>query len=383
MIFTRRIKLSGLSAALIILLFSYPVFAVSDADAFKEIKKLFNAGKKEELISSSNKFFKDFPKSNLTADVRFILAENESDPKKAIDQYRLIIDKYAYFKMRDTALERICGILYLESRWGELEHESGKAARIFTKSLYYNSFRIYRVKALIHLERFDDAKKTCMTIIKTDHDYESLGSTLLLLTHINKNIYGYSKSYLESLNEIITGFDKSGSITTALYLLGLYYEKKEAYDKAFSAYSDIVLKFPNSPEAGLSKTRIESLKRFNPSRTAYLPDKESLKKAEAIDIEPETDAPEEKINENNIDYAISLGPFDNIKSAREIKDLINKDFEPVEIAEIRTGFSVYAGRFSTVDSAIRTKIRLAEEFGINGRVVKIVRDSKRLYIYEE
>ncbi len=319
-----------------------------------------------------------------------ILADNEADPQKAIEQFRTLVNKYAYFKKRDYAQYKICEILYLQSKWSDLKNDSQKGIELFEKSEYLVKFKFFLAKALIHLEQFNAAKKVCIDITKSDHSYNNLSDALMLLSYINRNMYGISRSYLYSLSEIISGFKDSGNMPAALYLLGRYYQSKNDYNKAYSAYSDVVAEFPKSPEAGFSKKELSAIAQYNPSKTGYLPDKEAIKKSDNIDIQPEIDiddTEENALNNTNaksdIQYSISLGPFDNIKSAREIKNLISKDFQPVEIAEVKNGFFIYAGRFSGIDSALKTKIRLAEEFGINGSIVKIIKDAKKIYIYEE
>jgi tetratricopeptide (TPR) repeat protein len=276
--------------------------------------------------------------------------------------------------------------LYLQSKWKELKTDSQRGIELFDKSDYLVKFKFFLAKALIQLEQFDAAKKVCIDITKTDHSYNNLSDALILLSYINRNMFGISRSYLYSLSEIISGFKDSGNMPAALYLLGKYYQAKGDFNKAYSAYSDVVAHFPKSPEAEFSKKELSDIAQHNPSRTGYIPDKDAIRKTDNIDIQPEIDTEDEADKENaksDIQYSISLGPFDNIKSARDIKNLINKDFQPVEIAEVRNGFYIYAGRFAGIDQALKIKIRLAEEFGINGAIVKILKDAKKIYIYEE
>lgn len=364
----------------------YSFAATSEEDYLKIIKSLAETGKREELVKAGKDFFKEYPNSNLIADVRFILAENEPDPVKAIEQYKIIVNKYKYFKKNYSAQYKICEILYLQSKWKELKEESERGLNLYPDSELYIKFQFFLAKAYIHLEEYEKAKKVCLDIIKRDHAYNNLSDSLILLSYLNRNMYGLSRSYLYSLNEIITGFDKSNNMPAALYLLGRYYELKAEYNKAFSAYSDVIAKFPRSPEAEFSKNQIDSIAQYNPSITDYLPDKEAIKKTDKIDIEPEADIEdnnEDKKSKNKFLYSVSLGSFTSINNAREIKNLISKDFKPIKIAKIRNGFAIYAGSFSTIDSAIRTKVRLAEEFGINGNIVKIFKDTNKLFIYEE
>ncbi|MBN2402925.1 MAG: hypothetical protein JXN64_11055 [Spirochaetes bacterium] len=360
-----------------------------DEESYTEIKRLFESDRKEQLVNASKQFLRKYPKSNLVADVRFIMAESEADPQKAVAQFKILVDKYAYFKKRDLSQYRICEILYLQSKWSDLKQEAEKGIRLFKNSGYLTKFKFYLAKALIHLEQFEAAKKVCIDITRTDHGYNNLSEALILLSYINRSMYGISRSYLYSLSEIIAGFRNSENMPAALYLLGRYYRSKGDYDKAYSAYSDVAAKYPRSPEAEFSRKELSAIAQHNPSKTAYIPDKETIKKTDSIDIQPETDmegmegSGENNYSEKAIQYSISLGPFDTIQNARNIKKLIDKDFNPVEIAEVRSGFYIYAGRYSGIDPAFKTKVRLAEEFGINGSIVKIIKDGNKIYVYEE
>ncbi len=360
--------------------------APSEQDSFKKINDLVKEGKGKEIDEASKQFLKDFPKSGLVADVRLIMADNQDDPHKAVGQYRVLVDKYKYFNKRAYSQYKICEILYLQSKWNELSTEAEKGAGLFIDSEYTVKFKFFLVKALIHLERYEDAKKVCVNITVIDHSYNNLSDALLLLSYINRNMYGISRSYLYSLSEIISGFGKSGNMPAALYLLGRYYHSRREYNKAYSAYSDVVKDFPKSPEAGFSGKELLAIEQYKPSRTDYIPDRNTIRKTDNIGIEPEIDIDEtedSRETKGDIKYSISLGPFEKIQNAREIRDLIDRDFQPVEIAEVKNKFFIYTGRFAGIDSALKTRIRLAEEFGINGSIVRIIKDAKKIYIYEE
>jgi tetratricopeptide (TPR) repeat protein len=358
--------------------------ALSEKEYLAEITELAAKEENDELQKKAGEFFKNYPGSNLIADVRLILADKETDPEKAAEQYKILVDKYRYFKERSLAQYRICEIYYLMSKWQTLEHESIKGIRLFNDSEYSTEFRFFLAKTYIHLERYDKAKEICIEITERDHNYRALSGALILLAYINRNIYGLSRSYLHSLSELISGFRDSENMPAALFLLGRYYQAKHEYNKAFSAYSDVIRDFPGSPEAAFSRQQLDTIMKFNPVKTAYLPDKASIRKTDQIDIQPEVDIDPftESVTDETL-YSISLGPFFSISNARKIEKLIKDDFQPVEIAQTRTGYMIYSGRFRTIDSAVSMKIRLAEEYGMNGTIVKMIKDVKRLYIYEE
>lgn len=367
---------------LVLVLLSLNTFAsAAPEDNFAQIKTLAgNSAKKDELTKAASEFYKKYPNHNLVADVRLILADNEKSPQKAIEQYKILVTKYRYFKQRDYAQYRICEIYYLLSKWSELCSEAKNGISLFDKSAYFTHFQLMLAKAYIYLDSFEEAKNICIKITETNHDPEILSETLLLIAHINRNISGSSREYLYSLNELITGFQNSGRVHTAVYLLGRFYEDKKDYDKAFSAYTDVIKRFPDSPEATFAKGRIADIEGYNPVLTDYIPRNEAISRTENIDIKPEIDITEK---ESDIIYSISLGPFENKLQVIEIKNLIKDEFSPVKIINVKDKFILYVGRTMNADAAISTKIRLAEEFGINGNVVKMVKDSEKLYIYEE
>lgn len=359
------------------------VSADSETDSFNSIKSLARGGETPELSSAVKKFYKEYPDSDYVADIRLILADMEKIPAEAVNQYRIIVDKYRYFKARDYAQLRICEILNLLSKWSDMRQESIKGEQNFRESSLLISFRFLHAQAAVKLERFDEAREICLDIAGHDHSRENLSKALLLLSHINRKTSGLSRSYLYSLNEIITGFGDSPALPAAIFLMGRFYESRNDYDKAYSAYIDVKTRFPKSPEAGYSEARLSDIAVHNPSKTRYLPPAETIENIDKIDIQPEIDIDENEDTAGKIIYSISLGPFETEKHALDIKKLISRDFSPLKIVSINGGFIMYVGRETDLDAAASTKVRLAEEFGINGNLVKMIKDSERLFIHEE
>ncbi|MDY6934474.1 MAG: hypothetical protein SVZ03_09665 [Spirochaetota bacterium] len=359
----------------------HPLFAITEKGYLYRIEALARSGSVDDLTALSKKFFKQFPKSKYIPDVRFILAQNERETDKAIRQYRIIVDKYRFYLKRDYAQHKLCQILYLLSRWSDLRDESLKGIGLFKKSRYLTEFQLLLVKAYLQLEMYEEAEKASLAIMQQDHSYENLAESLLLLSYTQKKIYGFSRRYIQKLSEIITGFSASPKAPTAIYLLGRYYEAKEDYNRAYSAYMDVLNKYSKSPESFFTKRRLDSIHRHNPSMTDYAPDNDSIKAIDNLDIEPDLKYSDQN-DEDGVLYAICLGRFNNLKDAREIKALINRDFAPISIIKAKNSFFIYASRLRDRESAIFTKIRLAEEFGLNGKIVRILRDEKRQYIYE-
>ena len=366
----------------IVLFYSLPsLSSTKEDDYLHKIKALAISGKIRELKKSSKNFFKRFPKSRFIPTVRLILAENEPNPVDAIKQYRILVDKYSFYKRRDYAQYKICEVFYLQSRWSNLRVEAHKGTTLFKKSSYITKFKLFLAKANIFLERYDDAKKNCFDIIKSDHKYENLSESLLLLSYLNRITYGLSRRYLNNLRELVTGFKGSGVEPIAIYLLGKYYEGRGHYNKAYSAYIDLIDRFTKSQVSIYARRRIESLRRYKPSKTNYIPDHEDIGRDDEIDIHPEMDISGEAYEEVNYDYSISISFFDDLKKAKKIKNLIKKDFDPIDIVKVGNKYIIYVGRLKNSDRALFTKIRLAEEFALNGQIVRIIKEKKRIYIY--
>ncbi len=358
--------------------------STKERDYISKIKSLAGTGKTAELNEVSKKFFKQYPKSNYIADIRLILSENERNPKDAIKQYRILVDKYRFFKKRDYAQYKLCGILYLLSQWKSLKDESKRGIKLFKRSRYFTKFRIFFAKACIQLEMFEDARDICKKITRQDNDPENISEALLLLSFVNKKISGFSRGYLYYLNELLRDFQRSKKMPTAIYMLGNYYESRRDFDRAYSAYIDISRRFPQSPESIFARRRLAGIERYMPRKVDYIPDRRLIKKSDNIDIKPEIDTNGSARDDAQIAYSVSLGPFSDINRAEKIRDLIKEDFNPIKIVETRRKkFVIYVGRLSDSDIAISMKIRLAEEFGMNGNIVRIIKDKKRLYIYED
>ncbi len=378
----RKVILSTFVFAACILPFTRPAPA-SESSGYTRIIKLFKTGKKAELREEARGFFRKHPESKNIPDIRLMLAEIEENPEKAGALYRVLLEKYRYYPRRDYAHLRICEILYLRSRWEEVVTESREAEKLFPKSAHLTELRLLRAASLMHLNRYEEARDTCLETVRTDHNYHNLAAANLMLAHIENLITGNSRTYLGRLNELIMGFEKSESAPTALYLLGKYYEQKGEYNRAYSAFADVMKKYPRSPEASFSGRRIESLKQHNPTRTTYLPDREYINRLDSIDIKPEIKIGEGTPENNGAVYSVSLGPFENRRHALAVGKLIEKDFSPLELIQVAGAYRLFVGRAADQERALTIKVRLAEEFGINGSIVRVTGDREKIFIYGE
>ncbi len=352
----------------------------SEKEYLARIGSLAEKGEADKLRALAAEFYRAYPKSDAVADVRLYVADAEEAPEDAIRQYRILLDKYRYYKKRDYAALRICETLYLCARWEELAAESAKSAESFPKSEHLRRYLLYRAKALIHLERYEEARAACRRATEIDRDYDELAAMLLVLAYVERKTTGYSRAYLYSLREIVTGFPKAPTAPGALYLLGRFYENRADYGRAYSAYADLMKRYPRAVESGFAVGRMEEVKAHKPTPLPYLPEETAISGAEALDIRPEMD-PGQIDDDPDVAYAVALGPFNSKAEADRVRKIVSGEFAPIQAVSVAGRHMVYVGRTRETDSAVSLKIRLAEEFAINGNIVRIRRDENRRYIY--
>jgi tetratricopeptide (TPR) repeat protein len=348
-----------------------------DLELYNKIKN--SRDKKETAEKFSSQFFKSFPESVYVPDVKMILADIETSPSSAVKKYKAVIDNYKYYNKKDIAYLKISEILHIQSRWDELLKTSAEAMKKFPQSGFAGNFRVFSVLSLLNLGRFDEADRECRILNNENHGYEELSSSLIIMSYIIKNETGHSKEYFLLLSELAAGFSSSTNHPAILYLLADFYESKKNYNKAFSAYSDITGLYPKSPEASMASDKIKKIQKFNPKKTSYLPDNNYTDDSGLIDIKPEIDI---ENTEMETYYSVSVGIFSGKNEALEIKKITDKIGESVTV-KVKKGFIIYIGKYSTQDEVITAKIRLAEEYGINGNIVRVSSGKDKRYIYGE
>ena len=360
---------------------AFPADAATEKSLFSDITSAYRKKDLERAHSLVQKFYKLYPRSDYVADIRLMAADHESDPDEAIDQYKKIIRYYRYFPMRDYAQYRICSILYLLSRWGELTEESAYALKTFPESRYTGEFQIFLIKSYIVMNRYDEGEEACSSALDSNHVYDTLARTLLLRSSITRHTWGYSRQYIKSLSELVHGYKNTDIYPTILLLLGNFYENKKMIDHAYSTYYHINRTYPRSPEAGYSQSKLARMEKMDPEKVNFIPDKSLIEGSDVIDIHPERDMTDSRDTVPSEFYTVSLGPFYNLKRAEQIQALLKKDLSMVQIARKKNMYMIYAGKFSSPDSAITMKIRLAEELGMNGTVAQMIYRNNRFYIY--
>jgi len=352
---------------------------MTEQQCLDAIRKLAKENDRVAVNRRAAEFLKNFPESSLVPDVRLILADVETSPDESIAKYRIVATKYKYYSKRDYARFRICETEYLQSRWQDLVADAREGLKL-DPCAYADRFRFFLIIGLIHREEFDAAEKECRRLIDGNHDYQSMARSLLILSHIYRSTSGLSREYINAIRETALGYGDADAYPAALFLLGEFYEQKSMYDESYSAYTDLTLRYPGSPEAVEAAKRAKALMKHNPRRVFYLPGKKIVDNTESIAITPETDVPDK--NGSSSYYSISVGPFSSVKNANRIKSLL-KEFEFIKTVRLKKGYSLYVGKSPDEESAMKLKVRLAEEYGINGNLVRISGNGQRSYIYGE
>jgi len=306
-------------------------------------------------------------------------ADIESDVELAEKKYRTVVKFYRYFKDRDYALLKICEILDLKSDWKKLHGESVQGIKIFSQSRYITDFRFMYITSSMMLNRLGYARNECMRIAKSTHDPALLSRAIYYLAEINRKKRGNSRAYIRDLAQLAVGFKNSDLYPSIVFKLAEFYRHAGSINMAYSAYRDIAQRFPEAPESEMAIERMDSLKVKKPEIVNYIPGKKYIESTSTIDIQPER---YEQENRKDIYYAISVGPFSKEKKAADIKKLL-KNYPEIEMVRTNFGFTIYLGRFSNTDRALAMRIRLAEEFGINGQIVRISENRNRSYIYKD
>lgn len=365
-----------ISAAILLAQAAYTAGAVQDS-AFRELNEIFKTGDEGSFEKHAFSFLKSYPESSYVPEVRMMLAEIESDTELAVERYRSVVKNFPSYEHRDLALFKLCQILDLRSKWKELRDESAQGIRLFNSTVYGVEFRLMHINSLIMLEDYEKARSETLAITEKTHDFEILSRSIFLLSEIDKRTSGNSKSYIYSLRELAQGFSKSELYPSTLYRLGEFYEQKKDADRAYSVYSDIIKLYPDSPESEIAITKIDKLKKFNPKKVEYIPDMNTVNSSDKLDISPEYDAADA---EEEIYYSVSVGPFTKKTDADSMSRLL-KNYPAKRNVKTGAGYYIYIGKFTDSDRAFQNRIRLAEEYGINGNIVRFSEQGSRSYIY--
>jgi len=347
---------------------------------FNKIKYYSKIKNYKRLKYYSNKFFQKYPKSKFIPDIKYLIAKSYRNPKIVIKKLESIIKNYKYYKKNPKIQLELIEIYKLFSKWNMVIRKSKDGIWKYKKSRYRAQYMLNLTRAYIEQNKLQEAKKLISIMLKKFHNYEILANTLLLKTFINLKTNGYGRGYIYTTRELARGFKNSKIYPSTLMMLGNFYFENQDWNRSYSAYYDLMKKFSNSPEAKKITQRLIRLKKHNPKKMAYIPEEKLIKKTDIIKIKPEIKIETNK--ELKIYFSLSVGPIKENRLFKSIHKIIKK-FSKTFIAKTKKGYTIYCGHFKKLQDAINLKIRLAEEEGINAKVVKIKNGKQRQFIYGE
>lgn len=345
----------------------------------RAIKSAAGAGNREEASRQCTRFIKQYPASPRLSELLAVCGDQERNMAAALNHYRTLVRSYPRSAQRAYAQLRICEIHFLNASWRNLQTEADRGLSLFDGREQADAFRFYQALATLQAGSLERAETNSQRIIEARHDPAVITRALLLLAGVHKKNAGFSRTYLTTLRDIVLGFPNSAISPTALYLMAEFYERRGDTDRAWSAYGDLIARYPRSPEAALARPHHQELSARNPSRVAYLPTKEIIDSTDTIDIQP--DRPDDGGTPGAF-YAVSVGPVRSAARLAEIRRLIGPLGASSTVKTI-DGYTLLVGREPDADTALALRIRLAEEYGINGTIVRITVDGNRTYLYGE
>ena len=348
------------SAAALILAASLSPAALAgtESEDWRALRDASATKSRDEASSLARSFIKNHPQSDHIADARMLLADNETDPARALPRYDALAEKFRNFSRKDEARLSLCRILFLQSRFAECAEEAQKGSESRSAKELREEFVLLRAKALCAQQRYDEASDT----LKGSGAAEAKNIRAEIATR-----NGDSGAWAELV--------KGDYPETALFCLAREYEADGMKDEAFSAYSDLIKKYPHSLEA-LSSVKPKAALAKRGAKYKAVP---AAKRQKLERLRPEREITE--TDSSSEEYSVLVGPFYNLKEAGKIKKEMTAEFGRAVIVKREKEFVIYVGRAPAQEDAVSMKIRLAEEFGFNGAIVNIREEDNREYFY--
>jgi TolA-binding protein len=331
--------------------------ATPESDDFRALQKTALHASAAEASAAARAFIKEHPASSHVADARLIIAEREPNPDKALSRYESILKNYRYFSGRDEARLSLCRILLLTSRFSDCAEEAGNGAKSAESSAHKKEFTLFEARALYAAQRYNEVIRL---LSGTDSD-----DAKILLADAQSKTDDPSLDWAALVREDYP--------ETALYCLAKEYEADGMKHEAFSAYSDLIKKYPRSIEALYAAKPKARLAKAG----AKYKSEPVQKKQKLVRLVPER---AEISGTDDNEYAVLIGPFFNLKQAGAIKKEMTSEFARAVIVKKEREFVIYVGR-ADKENAVSMKIRLAEEFGFNGTIVNIREEDNSEYFY--
>lgn len=366
----------------LMLLLAAPLVASSEHNDYIKIIESAYSDDYGRISWLCRSFYSKYPKSRLIPEIRIIESRTLRDSNAMIKSLKDIIKKYPTFKDNDQCQLKICEILYLSARWSELDREATIAISVYGKrNRFYPFFIHYRSKAAFYTHNYEAGIGFADNAFEADKNFVFYPELRLQNIFSEQKIHYDGDRYVSQLLESYYELEGSGTEVSSLYLLARNSELKNQHSLAYSIYTDLIKRYPRSPEALMAANRISIMKDFKPRYIKNPLAKLDKQKPNIIDqLSPDT--PVEKAKFKSY-YALSIGPFYNLQEAEKLMKQLKRDFDSVFIIRGYNTFSIYVGQSESSENAMHYKIRLAEEFGINGDIVYIASEENLRFIHKE
>jgi hypothetical protein len=345
----------------IIITFASPLFA-GERELYQHIHDQTSMNN-PDILKECKLFLKRYPQSHYAVEIHIRAALSESSPAAALSHYETVMTRFKQTPLINDVRLSACDLYFLSSKYDKCSKLALSALK--TRIDHEELFIHYLVRSYILMQDFDAASEAL-------NQYGSLlgRDERLVLSQCIASKTG---------NSLPTDSAKKQIGPTELMIIARDFELRRMINQAYSAYRDLSTRYPRSPEAMASKGNLATLEKGSPHYTAkYRNDIPRDKVMPAL-------TPEHPITESGSDlrYSVLIGPIPNLKDAKSLKKEMTDEFDAVVIVRGDRGFFIYAGDEPSADRAMDLRIRLAEEFGLNGKIVQRKEESGREYIYGE
>ncbi len=251
-----------------ILFFSGLIYpeGTNDAQAYIVYKQACDQYKFKKYDEARNYYLElinEFPDSKFVPYSIYVLSFIETDYVKIIDYLSIIRDKYPEFQYWTNSVEKLADIFYVMDNQNAAIDEY---KRISTDRSIYMLALIYSSNGLI-----DQAEEESFLLLKTTKDNALAYRCFLILIKckLDRNNYADAMGLIQQALKLRKWAFDNGS--RSLYYAGkTYFYKKDIlnhYEKSLYIFSLLKTTFPLSPEASMTETYLDYLKKNNIEKT--------------------------------------------------------------------------------------------------------------------
>lgn len=270
-----------------------------EAEYFAAANDLFEAGQNNSALTAFRNFLKKYPASSLASKAQYRVAElldALGNSNRAFDAYQTLISRYPDTPEFEQAVAQqvIIANQYLQGKRMDflgipvlpgVERAQQMYEAILKNAPYSKHAPIAQFNLGLSLERqklIPPARQAYQTVLDKYPNSDVADDALYQIAYIymRTGLSGQSQDLSslvlakETFEDFLLQFPNSekapqardnlieigGKESGDLMAIAKYYDWSKNYKAAIIYYNDIVRKLPNSPDAGLAKTRIEELR---------------------------------------------------------------------------------------------------------------------------